>query len=321
MTRRTTATVLLLTALCALLAAPGAHAQIGGLPGAYSRMGFGARGTGMGNAMTAVTTGDLVSYYNPALITEAEGKQASAAFGVLGLDRTLNFLSFTTQLPPSAAISAGIINAGVGNIDGRDRDAVQTGALKYAEDQIFLGFAIQPKPWLCVGVNVKFYYAHLYTGMTSTTAAIDLGVLVPVGDALSFGLTVRDINGKYKWDSSGLYGEQGTSSEDLFPLLTTFGSAWKLPDSLGTASVDLEASNASTLRTRFGVEVQVIKELALRGGVDRIDLKQKGNGIEPTFGFTVRKSLEGWTPAVNYAYLIEPFSGSGIHMISISANF
>ena len=34
--------------------------------GAFSRMGFGARGIGMGNAMSAVTTGNLVSYYNPA---------------------------------------------------------------------------------------------------------------------------------------------------------------------------------------------------------------------------------------------------------------
>ena len=38
-----------------------------GLAGAPMRMGFGARGMAMGNAMTAVTSGDVQSYYNPAL--------------------------------------------------------------------------------------------------------------------------------------------------------------------------------------------------------------------------------------------------------------
>ena len=37
------------------------------MPGAFSRFGFGARGMGMGNAMSSVTEGNIVSYYNPAL--------------------------------------------------------------------------------------------------------------------------------------------------------------------------------------------------------------------------------------------------------------
>ena len=39
-----------------LLAAAG-HAQTAGRAGAFARMGFGARGMGMGNAMTAVAGG------------------------------------------------------------------------------------------------------------------------------------------------------------------------------------------------------------------------------------------------------------------------
>jgi len=36
-------------------------------PGSFSRIGFGARGIAMGNAMSAVIEGELVSYYNPAV--------------------------------------------------------------------------------------------------------------------------------------------------------------------------------------------------------------------------------------------------------------
>ena len=41
--------------------------EINSKVGAFSRMGFGARGIGMGNAMSSVTTGNVVSYYNPAV--------------------------------------------------------------------------------------------------------------------------------------------------------------------------------------------------------------------------------------------------------------
>ncbi len=50
-----------------IIAVNTAFAQLGGLPGAFARMGFSARGISMGNAMSSVTTGDVMGYYNPAL--------------------------------------------------------------------------------------------------------------------------------------------------------------------------------------------------------------------------------------------------------------
>ena len=90
-------------------------------------MGFGARGIGMGNAMSSVTTGNLVSYYNPALSPFQENNSFQTGYSFLSLDRSLNFLSFTRKFDfysakdtsadrkPSrtAGISAGIINSGV----------------------------------------------------------------------------------------------------------------------------------------------------------------------------------------------------------------
>jgi hypothetical protein len=70
-----------------LLASVPAGAQIGGEPGAFSRLGFGARGMAMGNAMAAVTGGDVVAYYNPALLPSVDYRHASASFGILSLDR------------------------------------------------------------------------------------------------------------------------------------------------------------------------------------------------------------------------------------------
>ncbi len=310
--------MLILTAI--ILMPTISHAQIGGAAGAFSRMGFGARGMGMGNAQTAVTSGDLVGYYNPAALPFAKRHTISASFGVLSLDRSLNFISYSQPLP-RAGISAGIINSGVTDIDGRDSDGEQTGPLLTSENQAFLAFSIQPSPKFAFGLTVKYYHNHLYSDVIATKISLDLGLLVAVNPSLSFGATAKDLNSQYDWNTSNVYGNLGGQLTDKFPKLYTFGAAYKLQDSLMLIAVDVEASDRKTLLGRVGVEVPLVPAITLRAGVDRIDLKEKGNGVKPTFGFTARKSIGNWIPAVNYAFILEPFTSSGIHVISLSAVF
>ena len=296
-------------------------AQIGGEAGAFSRLGFAARGIGMGNAMTAVTTGDLAGYYNPALLPWSRFRQGSATFGVLSLDRSLNFLSYSQPVPPNAGISVGIINAGVSNIDGRDANGDPTGPLRTSENEISLGFGARLKSGLSLGINVKLLYYHLYTDIASTTAGVDFGLAYTVRDVVTIGATVRDFGSRYKWNTSNLYGDLGGETENDFPQLYTLGLAWMLPDSIGTVAADLEFSSVKTMIGRLGVEVPLIPELTVRAGVDRIDLKESGNGVRPAFGFTARKDFNDWTPAVEYAFVLEPFAPNGMHIISISVRF
>ena len=296
------------------------HGQIGGAAGAFSRMGFGARGMGMGNAQTAVTSGDLVGYYNPATLPFGERRTISASFGILSLDRSLNFISYSQPLP-RAGISAGIINSGVTNIDGRDSDGEQTGPLLTSENQAFLAFSIQPNPKFALGLTVKYYHNHLYSDVIATKISLDLGLLVAISPSLAFGATAKDLNSQYDWNTANIYGNLGGQLTDRFPRLYTFGAAYKLQDSLMLIAVDVEASDRKTLIARAGVEVPLVPAITLRAGIDRIDLKEKGNGVKPTFGFTARKSIGDWVPAVNYAFVLEPFTSSGIHVISLSAVF
>lgn len=306
-----------------------AMGQIAGRAGAYSRLGFGARGMGFGNAMTAVTTGDINGYYNPAVLPFSGYRSLSASFGILALDRRLNFLSYAQPLAPDAGISLALINSGVSEIDGRDSDGEPTGPLKTSENQVILSFANRFQSGFSLGINLKLLHHHLYTGVNSVTIGIDAGFYIPVSDKLGIGAVVRDINAKYKWDTTSLYGQNGNTTNDNFPLLYGAGVSYQLPDSLGLIEVDLEASNESSLIARGGIEVYLIPELTVRAGVDRIDLKEKGNGIRPSAGFTLKKTLEQETIplvnpdmiAVNYAYVFEPFASSGIHLISLSFGF
>jgi hypothetical protein len=310
-----------LVALLVLTLTGQVFSQIGGTPGAFSRMGFGARGAGMGNAMSAVLTGDLVSYYNPALLPWANERQVSVSYGILSLDRTLNFVNFTTALRPSAGVSLGLINAGVSNIDGRDANGNQTGPLRTSENLVFLGFGNRFPGGFSLGLNIKLLYYRLYTDVSSTTVGIDAGAILPLNNSLTLSATVRDINSKYKWDTSTLYAQEGKTSEDAFPMLYTVGAAYILPDTLGLVSAEIELSDQKTFIGRFGVEVPLVPEVSVRGGIDRIDLKEKGNGIKPSLGFSASKELQGWTPSVNYAYVFEPFSPQGMHLVSVSVRF
>jgi len=56
---------------------------ISSLPGAFSRMGFGSRGMGMGNALSAVNEGNLVAYYNPALASFQQGNSFQTSYSIL----------------------------------------------------------------------------------------------------------------------------------------------------------------------------------------------------------------------------------------------
>ena len=311
--------VLLSTAL--LLASLPAGAQIGGEPGAFSRLGFGARGMAMGNALAAVTGGDVVAYYNPALLPSVDYRHASASFGILSLDRHLNFISYTMALPPKAGLSVGLINAGVSEIDGRDSDGQPTGALRTSENQVFLGFAVRATEDLQLGLTIKLYYYHLYTDVSSTTVGVDFGALYSLGEGFTAAVTLRDVNSRYKWDTSPLFGQNGQTSEDRFPVLTSAALSYMLPDSIALLATELEFSNRSTIVMRAGVEVPLIPEFTLRAGIDRIDIKESGNGIRPSFGFMARTTFGGWRPALHYALVLEPFAPSPLHMVTLSVAF
>lgn len=314
----TTRLRIILTTLLLLLATGEAAAQFGGRAGAFTRLGFGARGMGMGNALAAVTSGHTVGLYNPAALPFAERRAAGASFGILALDRKLNSVVYSQPVRPGAGIAAGILNSGVSDIDGRDRDGEATGPLSTDENLAFLSFANRFSSVFSAGLTIKLYHHRLFTDVSATSVGLDLGALLRVTSDLTVAATVRDLNSQYKWDTGTLYGNDGNTTKDLFPVLTTAGAAWLLPDSMGILAAEVEFSNAGTVLSRAGVEVPVIPELTLRAGIDRMDLRDEGAGVRPSFGFTVRRGFGTWEPAVDYAWVIEPFAPTGMHIIGLS---
>ena len=306
--------------LCAVCLSPAAEAQLAGTAGAFSRLGFGARGMGMSNAMTAVTTSDLAGYYNPAVTPFQTTRTAMLTYGALSLDRTFNTLVYTQTVGPTAGISLSVINAGMRDIDGRDGDGFHTETMSIFENQFALSFGMRPSKYVAIGITPKIYYSKLYKDVTTSTFGLDFGVIIFLTDRFTLGATARDVMSKYKWDTSTLYGQAGGPITDKFPTLNILGVSYAVGDKLGIVSAEIESSNKSTTIVRMGAEVNLIEAFTVRAGIDHWNLDDARQAA-PTFGFTLRTSMGTMKPAVHYAYVIEPYNYFAMHIISLSAGF
>jgi len=304
--------------------------------GAFSRMGFGARGMGMGNAMSAVITGELVSYYNPAVTVFQENNSVLTGYSFLSIDRNLNFLSYTRRFDfyskkdsldenpkprNSAGVSLGIINAGVNNIDGRDNNGLPTGELSTSENQFYLAVANRFSDKLSVGITAKFYYYKLVEEINTTSFGVDIGAVYKVNDQFTVALAVIDINSKYKWDTSPVYKKDGVITEDKFPNLRKLGVSYLNKEIGLLASLEYENSSAETNILRAGVEYNIYEGLHLRGGIDQFNLSNTDWPIRPALGFSFYKSFGNFKVGVDYAFVVEQYSSNDRHIIGLTFNF
>lgn len=310
--------------------------RISSMPGAFARTGFGARGMGMGNAMSAVTTGNIVSYYNPALSVFQEQSNVQLGYTFLSLDRSLNFLNFTKRfqfvsdkdsidgnpvIKSTAGISAGVINAGVSNIEERDNQGIKSGDLSTSENQFFLAFANQFSRRVTLGIAVKFYYYSLYDEMSTNSVGIDLGALVRLSEEINLSLMLSDVNAKYKWDSSPVYETEGNSFENKFPLYKKVGLSYSSKQRGLAAGIEWEGSNAGTNYLRFGAEYNIFDALFIRAGLDRWNLSNSEMPVRPSFGFSFARNISTFMASVDYAFVVEPYSSGDKHIIGINFGF
>lgn len=287
-------------------------------PGSFSRMGFGARGMAMGNAGNAITLGSLGSYYNPATIAFTKTPAFEASVGLLSLNRSLQFAHFTTRIPPAAGFSISAVRAGVSNIDGRNRDGLHTGYLSVAENLFSFSFGVRISEHIAAGLSIKLFHYNLYDDMSSTTVGLDLGVLYSLNQNISFAAGVKDINSKYKWNSTVLYEQQGRTTEDNFPVLFHAGGAYLSKDKTLLLSLHGEYSEAYDFILRAGVEAFVTEQIILRGGIDNVldDVLSK-----PSLGIGIRYPVRDWLPSFNYTLVFEPRAPSSFHVLSVGIEF
>lgn len=280
------------------------------------RLGFGARGMGMGNAMIAVLHGENSGYYNPASVKHLDAQYASLSYGALSLDRKLNALFYGQPIDTNAGVAVRILNTGVSDIDGRDIDGFHTETYSTSENQFSLSFALKIRK-ITLGLSTKIYYYSLFEELSANGLGFDFGALYSLTSNIVIGAVIKDLNAKYRWDTSPLYDELGNTTTEKFPVRRSIGLSYTLDDKSGLVSVEYEFSNRSTSIIRFGAEYTVNEYVTLRSGLDGWDLDD-AKRAHPSFGFTVRTALNDWNPSFTYAYVVEPYNVFAMHVIALS---
>lgn len=292
---------------------------LGGLAGASLRMGFGANGISLGNAMVAMTSRINAGYYNPALVAFQEGPSAFVSAGILTLDRRLNFVNFATPLPPSAGLSLGIINSGVSEIQGRNANGLKTELYSTSENAFLLSFGLRIHERATIGISTKILYYSLFTELSSTTVGFDLGMVYQVTEELIAALCLQDIGSKYRWDTSRLYGLNGRTTTDHFPVRKRAGIAYNPAFVNLRAGVEYELIAGMSV-IRGGMELELTEAFSLRAGIDNVVLTH-ALPARPTFGFTTGTSIGTWQSWLSYGFVLEPHAPGSMHYLTIGVEF
>ena len=180
-----------------------------------------------------------------------------------------------------------------------------------------LSFALKIRK-ITFGISTKIFYYQLFEEVSSSTLGIDFGALYPLSDRITIAAAYRDVNSKYKWETTDLYGQMGNSTTEEFPARKIAGISYSFSDNAGMISLEFENTGRVSL-FRVGGEYSPVDAITFRAGIDGWNLDD-AQQAHPSFGLTMRPGIEIWNPSLTYAYIVEPYRLFAIHVLSLSVS-
>lgn len=339
---------LFLSLLAALFVLPvTAMAQNGGFAGNSFRMGYSARGMAMANAMNAVTSEGSFAYYNPAqaaLFNKNKGTDLTV--GALQFDRVFQSTGIQLQLPPDAGLSFYLLKSGVKDIDGRTQSGYPTEYFNISEYQFASNFGIRLNSKLHAGVGVKFGLANYHDDLDQgVSLGVDIGILYQTNGPLNIGLSVKDLFGSYSWNSQQLYGlDQSKNVVNEFPTRYILGLAFQkekftlsgdfeiqsytseisssevfISDGSPVVITSNEQVETSSAQMRLGGSWKAHERFSLRAGWQLPDFKDPDSWAMSS-GISIHLPFDIFSPSIDYAFVMEPYRISNMHLFSLRLN-
>lgn len=323
------------------------YAQNGGFAGASTRIGFNARGMAMGNALSAVTSEGAYAYYNPAQAALFQDyKQVDLTAGILKFDRVYQSTGIQLQLPPTAGLAFSLLRAGIQDIDGRTESGYPTELFDLSEYQLASAFGIRLSDRMMGGIGLKFGLAQYQKDLSNAISlGIDFGLLYTLNDHMNLALSVKDLFASYSWDSKDLYNlDQSRSTVNNFPTRFIIGMAYQKEtftlsgdfeiqsymsevnkqeftelDGEPTLFITTETINTHSKQLRLGASWKAHERITLRSGWQVPELK-KMESWSFSSGFSLHLPFDIFSPSVDYAFVMEPYRISNMHIVSLRLN-
>jgi hypothetical protein len=311
--------------------------------GEFSRIGFGARGIALGNALAADAMGPASPYYNPALAPFAKQQSLDISIAALSFDRSLQFIQLASPMQ-KAGIAFGLIHSSVGKIDGRDNSGFHTRDLSIDEYQGFLAFGIRFTDKFSGGLDFQLFRTDLFDTLEpAVSIAIDIGWNYRVSETLSLAFVVDDLLGRYTWKTGGVNGGEGKTTTDYFPTRLRLGVAKSLSNgallivgeiesrTLKVESVSsrvdvfdsrpVEGTNRDSLtlheiRARIGAEYFLVPQFVLRAGLEQLG-SEILSGFRPSAGFMVSQDVGSLKSRFEYTFAREVEASGSMHVFAL----
>jgi hypothetical protein len=288
----------------------------GGYAGDFLRTGLGARSLAMGNTGVAGPVTAYANYYNPALLSQLSDRKVGLSYRFMSLDRRYGTISFSMKVPPAAGFTVNWIESGTDNIKSYNSIGQETGDNYHAQNAIYFSFGRSITSKFSVGVSAKLLLAYINDGTEEfdwkgSGFGFDMGILYQHSQDIAFGYQIRDINARYKANTTDIF-EHGGTTVDQFPIIQRLGTFYRTPVRWLRAAYEFEWSTKDDGRHHLGLEALYGKNLALRTGY---------NGQILTFGAGMDFSFLGTESFLDYVFLPSVIDEGSSHVFSWQVSF
>lgn len=349
---------ILYTFIALLICAPSIYAQVGGYSGAYTRMGFGAKGMGMSNAMSSVTQTEFGahSYYNPAIAAtildgdeETINQKYDLSTAVMEFDRSMYMASGAFEIPPSAGLSINLLSSTVSDFEERSQSGYYNGSFDAVDLQASANFGIAVSEMIKLGIGIKMNYANYHPDAEPAYGmGLDAGLIYTALPGWNISFAVKDLITSYRWSVDDIYGTDSSNQQvDEVPTRVIFGTSYFLDDYQLLLSLDFENLIATSdiqekqfqtflgypsYRTSesmitgtdhklsAGARYRVHELISVSGGYSIHNLEYSDESDSFSAGFSVHLPLKQYTPTIDYSFVREPGGFSSFHIVALSFN-
>ncbi|MDQ7054837.1 MAG: PorV/PorQ family protein [candidate division KSB1 bacterium] len=273
-----------------------------GRPGAFLRIGVGARAQGLGGAFTAIAQDASAGYWNPAGLGQINELQFIASYHKMSLDRLYNFASAAAPVGMRGTVSLSWVGLSITGIEGRSGNTAQPDfVFNNSENALYLSYAHRLFDGFYFGVSAKGIYQQMHQS-SAFGAGFDVALLYRVTDAIRLGLMVQDVSTQIQWDSG---------TREVFPRAYRGGIAVNLESNL-VFSVDVLKYPQENVQVVFGGEYLALRRLPVRLGYTSQGMVAGGG---------IRLPMKNLFLQVDYAYGNDLLDGNQSHKISVSLAF
>jgi hypothetical protein len=312
MSKATPLWIFLILFLCSLPVL--AETEDGGYADAFLQPGFGARALGMGGAFAGVADDATGGFFNPAGLVQLKMRTFGAFYRKMTLDRRSSYVVYNQPILDEATIGLAWINAGVGDVAGRNRDGEITGDITNYQNLVQLFYSRKIIEELSAALSMEYIQYNL-ANINAYGLGGGLSVMGRPLPKLRLGFSAENIGLKLSW-TSGNYWKQfdmlGSSTKDEFPVNFRLGASYLLLKDRVLLSSEVDKSTKQEGKIHLGAEGWALENLAGRIGYDDGAL---------TLGLGLKQKIRSVVFGFDYAFVSGRVGEDADHLISLQFEF